>query len=132
VKKQTTTARTAAAAFQALAVLSLSCISSEVRLTTRPQPPRSDGCEVAVYSKGRPPFPVEDLAEDRAGCVFSRNHCVQRLRDDACLVGADTVYDLREVRQHMETTIYAILARRSGPATPAARAPDAPVPAFTR
>jgi hypothetical protein len=105
-------------------LLSLACVSSEVRLTTLRQPRKSDGCEVAVFSKEKPPFPVEELAVDRASCVFSRNHCVERLRDDACAVGADTVYGFEEVHETMQTTIQATLARRMG--APAAAAPGAP------
>ena len=57
-------------------LLSLACISSEVRLTTKRQSPRSDGCEVAVYPTTKPPYAYEDLADDRASCVLSRDHCV--------------------------------------------------------
>jgi hypothetical protein len=117
-----------------LPLLSLACISSEVRLTARRQPPRSDGCEVVVYPSSKPPFPYEDLADDRAGCVLSRNHCIERLRDDACLVGADTVYGFSEVKHSMETSISATLARRTGPtpSTASAPAPLERTPTFSR
>jgi hypothetical protein len=105
------------------ASLALACVSSEVRLTTRRQAPRSDGCDVAVYPTSKPPYPYEDLAEDRAGCVVSRNQCIERLRDDACLVGADTVYGFGEVKQSMETSISATLARKTGPAPTGTTAP---------
>jgi hypothetical protein len=113
--------------------LSLACVSSEVRLTARRQPPSSDGCKVEVYPS-KPPYPYEDLAEDRAGCVFSRNQCIERLRDDACLVGADTVYGFDEVKQSMETSISATLARKTGPApaTPGAPKPLEGTATFSR
>jgi hypothetical protein len=116
-------------------LLALSCVSSEIRLTTARQPAKPDGCEVAVYPTSKPPYAYEDLANDRAGCVLSRNHCINRLRDDACLVGADTVYDLSETKESIQTLVGATLARRTGPApAPGASvpAPLAPVPNFTR
>jgi hypothetical protein len=121
----------------AFPLLSLACVSSEVRLTTLRQPQKPDGCEVAVFSKTKPPYPVEDLAVDRASCLISRNHCVERLRADACLVGADTVYGFEEVEEPMQTIIQGTLSRRSGPAAPAvpgppALAPDPRTPTFSR
>jgi hypothetical protein len=114
-----------------LPLLSLACVSSEVQLTTARQPARSDGCDVAVYPTSKPPYAYENLADDRAGCVLSRDHCVARLRADACLVGADTVYGFTETKQSMQTSISATLARRLGPGnkTPGA---TAPAPAFSR
>jgi hypothetical protein len=108
--------------------LSLGCISSEVRLTTKRQSPRSDGCDVAVYPKAKPPYAHEDLAEDRASCVLSRQRCIERLRADACEVGADTVYGFGEVKQTMQTTISATLARRTGPAPEPGTSVPAPLP----
>jgi hypothetical protein len=102
-----------------LPLLSLACVSSEVRLTTRRQPSRSSGCEVAILETGKPAFTYDDLATDRVSCVVSRAHCISRLREDACEIGADTVYGLGEMKQTMETTIEATLARRTGgPAPP--------------
>jgi hypothetical protein len=118
----------------ALAVLSLSCLSSEVRLTTPRRPAKSDDCAVAVYPSSKPPFLSEDLADDRARCMFSRNRCITRLREDACEVGADTVYGFTEVKQSMQTTISATLARRTGPPAAGASVP-APLelsPTFSR
>jgi hypothetical protein len=118
-----------------LPLLSLGCVSSDIRLTTSRRPAKSDGCEVAVYPESKPPYAYEDLAEDRAGCVLSPNHCVNRLREDACLVGADTVYGLTETKESLQTIVVAKLARRIGPApAPGASAhvPLAPVPTFSR
>ena len=119
----------------ALAVLSLSCLSSEVRLTARRQPARSDDCVVAVYPSSKPPFPYEDLADDRAGCVLSRDRCIARLREDACEVGADTVYGFAEDKRSLQTTISATLARRTGPTPAAGASVPAPLeltPTFSR
>jgi hypothetical protein len=130
------TARGHAAAALALALLALACVSSEVRLTTQRRSAKPEGCDVAVYPTSKPPYPYEDLANDRAGCVLSRNHCINRLREDACLVGADTVYDLSETKESVQTIVGATLARKTGPGpvmpgepTPA---PLPPVPTFSR
>jgi hypothetical protein len=127
--------RAARVALVLVPLLSPGCISSEVRLTTKRQPARSDGCDVAVYPTTKPPYATEDLADDRASCVLSRGHCIDRLRADACEVGADTVYGFGEVKQTMQTTISATLARRTGPApAPGASlpAPLAPTTTFSR
>jgi len=115
-----------------LPLLTLACVSSEVRLTALRQPPKADGCDVSVYPLATPPFPVEDLGVDRAGCVLSRDHCIGRLRADACQVGADTVYGFEEAHTSVQTIIQATLARRTGAATPGAPAPLPPTSAFSR
>jgi hypothetical protein len=125
--------RTSAALLAAaLPLLALACVSSEVRLTTLRQAPKSDGCAVAVYPSAKPPYPCEVLADDRASCVLSRNHCIDRLRADACEVGADTVYGFDETKQSMQTTISATLARKTGAAAEGALAPLPQTPAFSR
>jgi hypothetical protein len=125
--------RTSAAFFAvSLSLLSLACVSSEVRLTTLRQAPKSDGCPVAVYATAQPPYPYEVLADDRASCLLSRNHCIDRLRADACEVGADTVYGLSETKQSMQTTISATLARKTGAAAEGAAAPLPQTPTFSR
>ncbi|HVU52673.1 MAG TPA: hypothetical protein VHL80_18460 [Polyangia bacterium] len=112
-----------------LPLLPLACVSSEVRLSSARRPEKPAGCEVAVYPDSKPPYPYEDLAEDRAGCVLSRNHCLNRLREDACLVGADTVYGLTDTEETIQTIVEATLARRTGPAPGPGAAAPAPLPA---
>jgi hypothetical protein len=103
-----------------LAFLSVCCVSSEVKLIPPRHPAKSDDCEVAVFPATKPPFPYEDIATDRAGCVLSRDHCINRLRADACEVGADTIYGFSETKESVETSVSATLARRTGPPAPAA------------
>jgi hypothetical protein len=122
----------------ALGLFAASCVNSEVTPIGEMYPAQLPGCPVAVFPRTQPPFPYVDVASARARCRNPRSVCIDRLRDDACLVGADVVYGFDEYVRGSRTAITATLARRldipqgtSPPSPPpASPAPPAPAPSF--
>jgi hypothetical protein len=100
----------------AFAALALSCISSEVTpLGSKTYPSRGEHCDVDVFPATKPPYPYTDIASTRALCNWTRGRtaCIELLKEDACQVGATTVYAFVEGTNGGGTAISATLARKT-------------------
>lgn len=88
------------------------CVTSESTRTGPVVPPRPMGCEVKVFPASDPDYPVEDLGTAHQWSCANRTTCIARLMDDACKMGGDTLYKLKDgpVTTHHE--VYGTIARR--------------------
>ena len=71
------------------------CADIEVRMLGPQLPSRPAGCALEVFPGGKPPFMSTDVATASVSCS-ERNKCVDALRKQACIVGADTIYGFAE------------------------------------
>jgi hypothetical protein len=71
------------------------CADIEVRMLGPQLPARPVGCALEVFPGGKPPFMSTDVATASVSCS-ERNKCVDALRKQACVVGADTIYGFTE------------------------------------
>ena len=100
-----------------LALLALTgCFSttSEVQLLRTQQPALPDNCPVNVLADSTSPYPVEDLAILSINySPGGRDSAMNRLRQQACYYGGDTVYALSDTpRNSASTLLTARVARR--------------------
>jgi hypothetical protein len=102
-----------------------SCVKSEMTLIGPPYPSELPGCAVDIFPASLPPFPVVNVASDRAVCKHRRSYCIEQLRDDACLAGASVVYGFDEGVHGNQIIISATLARPA-PIAAVAAPPQAP------
>jgi hypothetical protein len=77
----------------ALTAVTLSAHAAHSRRAT--QGPRERGCAVQVFT-GSPPMPTENIGPVTALCAEddAREACARELKDQACLLGADVVWQV--------------------------------------
>jgi hypothetical protein len=102
----------------AAAPLLFSCVRAETTQLGKQYPGRGAGCAVEVLPD-TPAGPVENIATSEASChVFKgRSACIEKLKAEACEVGADLVYGFREGKKGEYHHITATLARAAEPAS---------------
>jgi hypothetical protein len=98
------------------AAFALSCTAADVTPLGAKVPAKPEGCAVEVYPATEPPYAYENVASVRVGCE-GRSRCIDRLREEACKAGADTVYRFAEGMTPTSTVISATLARKTGEKT---------------
>ena len=61
-------------------------------------PPRLEGCDVAIFSE-IPPMPTDNIGPVMASCDegISDADCLRTLKDQACKLGADVIWDVQDV-----------------------------------
>jgi hypothetical protein len=93
-----------------LAVLCLAgaCVDIDVQRIGPARPSRPSGCAVVLFVEGRPGYEVVDVATANVSCARNRDRCLDELRKQACVVGADTVYAFSE---RTESSYFHINAR---------------------
>lgn len=82
----------------AILLLSSGCVQRSVTpLGKNEYPPKPTGCEIQLFP-GATDYPVEDLATVRMDChaFVGRDGCIKELKDEACKLGGDTLYDLKD------------------------------------
>lgn len=96
----------------ALALAVAACVDIEVRLMGPQLPARAPGCALELYADGKPPYVSTDVASATVSCSGKRDKCVEALRTQACVVGADTIYGFSESIESGFTHISATFAIR--------------------
>ena len=91
------------------------CVDIELRRIGPDRPSRPPGCAVELYPDGKPAHPFVDVASGTVSCAKQRDRCLDEMRKQACVVGADAIYGFSERHESMYVHITA---------TYAARAPD--------
>jgi hypothetical protein len=99
----------------ALAVLLLAggCVDIELRRIGPERPSRPAGCAVELLPEGRPADPFEDVATANVSCAKKRDRCLDELRKQACVVGADAVYGFSERTESIYIHITARFAAKN-------------------
>ncbi|MCS6900766.1 MAG: hypothetical protein RMJ98_11475 [Myxococcales bacterium] len=92
------------------------CISTtvDVQLLKTQQPARPPDCPVNILAENKAPYPVEDLAILSVSYApGGRDSAMNRLREQTCYYGGDTLYAITETpRNNASTLISARIARR--------------------
>jgi len=88
------------------------CVDIELRQIGPSRPSRPPGCPVELIPDGRPSYPSVDVAEGTVSCAKQRDRCLDELRKQACVVGADAVYGFNERTESMYIHITARFAAR--------------------
>ena len=101
-----------ALAAAALLLLALGgCVDANIRLIGPAHPSRPPGCNVEVIAEGQPGYEFVDVASANVSCAKNRDRCLDELRKQACVVGADTLYGFSERTEsiyiHMNVTLAA-------------------------
>jgi len=94
-------------ALAALVLVGVACVDIELRRIGPERPSRPPGCAVELRPDGRPIEPFADVAEGTVSCARKRDRCLEELRKQACVVGADTIYGFSERTESMYTHITA-------------------------
>jgi len=95
------------------------------------RPSRPAGCALDLFPTTSPPYPFTRIANVRTECdPVRRNTCVDQLRAEACLAGADGILGFKESRSEFDMFIDATffvkgVAAPEVPAVPAGGAPTA-------
>jgi len=97
----------------AAALLAGACVDIDVQRIGPARPSRPAGCNVELIEKGQPQ-PNDgfvDVATANVSCAKKRDRCLDELRKQACVVGADAVYAFSETTEsiyiHMNATFAA-------------------------
>jgi len=77
------------------------CVDIDVRLIGPARPSRPPGCNVELIEHGQPGYEFVDVALGNVSCARSRDRCLDSLRKQACVVGADAVYGFSERTESM-------------------------------
>jgi hypothetical protein len=104
-------ARAARLAVPAL-LLAGACVDIELQRIGPDRPSRPPGCAVELIPEGRPSFASEDVAAGTVSCARTRSKCLDEMRKQACVVGADVVYGFSETTESMYIHIRATYAAR--------------------
>jgi hypothetical protein len=94
-------------------LLASACVDIELRRIGPDRPSRPPGCAVQLIPQGKPPFEVVDVASGTVSCAKQRNRCLDEMRKQACVVGADVIYGLSESTESMYLHITATYAARA-------------------
>ena len=99
----------------ALATLLLvgACVDIELRRIGPERPSRPPDCAVELIPDGRPAYDFVDVASGTVSCAKKRDRCLDELRKQACVVGADVVYGFSERTESMYIHITATFAARA-------------------
>ena len=93
--------------------LSGACVDIELRRVGPERPARPPGCAVELIPEGKPSFAVADVASGTVSCAKQRDRCLEEMRKQACVVGADVIYGLAERHESMYVHITATYAARA-------------------
>ena len=96
----------------ALALAAAACVDVQVQLIGPQLPGRAPGCALEVFADGKPPYVSTDVASANVSCSGKRDRCIEALRKQACIVGADTIYALSDSVESGFTHITATFAIR--------------------
>jgi hypothetical protein len=92
-------------------LLAGACVDADVRLIGPARPSRPPACNVELIAAGQPTFDFVDVASANVSCAKKRDRCLDELRKQACVVGADTIYGFSERTEsiyiHMNVTLAA-------------------------
>ena len=99
-------------ALAAALLLAGACVDADVRLLGPARPSRPPACNVDVIAEGQPAYDFVDVAFANVSCAKTRNRCLDELRKQGCVVGADAVYGFSERTESMYTHITARFAAR--------------------
>jgi hypothetical protein len=95
----------------ALAMFAVACVDIDVQRIGPTRPSRPPGCSVDLIEKGQPGDGFIDVAAANVSCAKNRDRCLDELRKQACVVGADAVYGFSETTEsiyiHMNATFAA-------------------------
>ena len=98
-------------ALAALLLLAGACVDADVRLIGPRRPSRPPACNVDVIAEGQPAYDFVDVAVANVSCAKTRNRCLDELRKQGCVVGADAIYGFSERTEsiyiHMNATFAA-------------------------
>jgi len=94
-------------------LLAVACVDIELRQIGPARPSRPPGCAVELIPIGKPPFPFVDVASGTVSCAKQRDRCLDEMRKQACVVGADAVYGFDERTESMYIHIAATYAART-------------------
>lgn len=94
------------------ALLAGACVDMNVQLIGPARPSRPAGCNVDVIEQGTPGDDFVDVAAANVSCARSRDRCLDSLRKQACVVGADAVYGFSERTESMYIHMTATFAAR--------------------
>ncbi|HXU03989.1 MAG TPA: hypothetical protein VN903_23670 [Polyangia bacterium] len=96
-------------------LLAGACVDIEVQRIGPDRPSRAPGCAVEVLPDSKPAYNFVDVASANVSCAKKRDRCLDELRKQACVVGADAVYGFSERTESMYLHINArFAAHRSG------------------
>ena len=96
----------------AVVLLAIGCVDIEQRRIGPDRPSRPPGCAVELVPAGKPSFEVVDVASGTVSCAKKRDRCLDEMRKQACVVGADVVYGFSETTESMYIHISATFAAR--------------------
>ena len=82
-------------------------------MTGPARPARPPGCVVTYFPDVRIEGTV-DIASANVSCAKSRDRCLEQLRDQACAVGADSIFLTSERSESMYIHMTARFAARAG------------------
>jgi hypothetical protein len=89
------------------------CVDIELRRIGPDRPSRPPGCAVELIPDGRPSYRFVDVASGTVSCAKQRDRCLDELRKQACVVGADAVYGFSERTESLYIHITATFAART-------------------
>lgn len=116
----------------ALCVLGLvgACVAKtdEVKLLRTQLPSNGSGCPVNRLASDDAPYAVEDLVEITLRYApGGQDYALNRIQDQCCYYGGDTVYKIHESQLTSVTTqIVATIARRTDKPAPSSTLPTMP------
>ena len=91
-----------------LLLATAACVDADIRLVGPARPSRPPACNVDVIAEGQPAYDFVDVAVANVSCAKTRNRCLDELRKQGCVVGADAVYGFQErtesIYVHMTAT----------------------------
>jgi hypothetical protein len=92
-------------------LLAGACVDADVRLIGPARPSRPPACNVEVIPAGQPGYDFVDIASANVSCAKTRDRCLDELRKQGCVVGADAIYGFSERTEsiyiHMNATFAA-------------------------
>ena len=88
------------------------CSSIDVQRIGPARPSRPADCNVELIFEGQPGFEFDDVAFANVSCAKKRDRCLDELRKQACVVGADAVYGFSERTESMYIHMTATFAAR--------------------
>lgn len=95
-----------------VALAAVACVDIEVQRIGPDRPSRPPGCAVELLPDAKPAYEFVDVATGTVSCARERGKCLDELRKQACIVGADAVYGFSESAESMYTHITARFAAR--------------------
>ena len=105
--------RPLAPAMLLLALLASACVDIELQRIGPDRPSHPPGCAVELIPAGKPAYPFVDVASGTVSCARKRDRCLEEMRKQACVVGADAVYGFAERTESVYVHITATYAARA-------------------